>query len=175
VAETFLERAGGPGRPRRALALLVQTLLASGCYAYTAVPPAAAPPPGSSIRLFVAPQVQLRAGETPLPADRRVIRGTLLPGSTADTLLFSVLLSNGDPRVPTRRLRGTVSVPVAGVERLEVRRLEKGRTAIVVATSALIGLGVLEWAFNITNPDKEGGGDPGGVNNARIVFLRLRR
>jgi hypothetical protein len=130
-------------------------------------------PPGSSIRLRLAPRAQFSVGEMPLLEGERVIRGKLLQGSSADTLLCSVALSNGDPLVPSRGLRGTVSVPVADVERLEVRRLEKGRTAIVVGAGALLGFAMLEWAFNITNPNEQGGDEPGGVNNT-IVFFRLR-
>ena len=173
MAEKCCKGGGGLRRPRRALTVLALTLLASGCYAYTEVSPAAVPP-GSSIRLRLAPRVQSSVGEMPLPDGQRVIRGRLLQGSSADTLLCSVALSNGDPLVPSRGLRGTVSVPVADVERLEVRRLEKGRTAIVVTTGALLGFAVLEWAFNITNANEQGGDDPGGVNNARVVFFRLR-
>ncbi len=83
-------------------------------------------------------------------------------------------LSNGDPLTPLRGLRGTVSVPVADVERLEVRRLQKGRTAAAVTTGALLGFAVLEWAFNVTNPNKEGGDEPGGVNQARVVLFGFR-
>ena len=173
MAEKCFKGAGGLGRLRRALTVLALSVLASGCYAYTQVSPAAAPP-GSSVRLRVDPRVPLSVGEMPLPDGGRVIRGKLLQGSSSDTLLCSVPLSNGDPLTPLRGLRGTVSVPVADVERFEVRRLQKGRTAATVATGALLGFAVLEWAFNITNPNKEGGDEPGGVNNARVELFRLR-
>ena len=165
--------APGLGCSRRTLTVLALTVLASGCYSYTEVSPAAVPP-GSNVRLRVAPRVPLSVGETPLPDGGRMLRGKLLQGSSADTLLCSVALSNGDPATPLRGLRGTVAVPVTDVQRLEVRRLQKGLTAAAVTTGALLGFAVLEWAFNITNPNEEGGDDPGGVNNARVELFRLR-
>jgi len=172
VAERCLRGGGGFGRPRRAITILALTLLASGCYTYREVSPAAVPP-GSSVRLRVDPRAQLSVGETPLPDGGRVIRGKLLPGGSADTMLCSVALSNGDPLTPLRGLRGTVSVAVADVDRLEVRRLQKGLTAAAVTTGALLGLVVLDWAFNITNPNEGPGDGGGGADNARIPLFRL--
>ena len=169
----LIGRGGGSRRPRRALTALALSLLTAGCYAYTEVSPAAVPP-GSNVRLRVDSRVQLSVGEIPLPDGGRLIRGKLLQGSSSDTLLCSVALSNSGPLTPLRGLRGTVSVPVADVERLEVRRLQKGRTAAAVTTGALLGFAVLEWAFNVTKPNKEGGDDPGEVNNARVVLFGFR-
>jgi len=164
---------GARGCPRGVLAVLAVTLLTSGCYTYTQVSPAAVPP-GSSVRLRVDPRVPLKVGEVPLPDGGRLIRGKLLPGSSADTLLCSVALSNGDPLTPLRGLRGTVFVPLAEVERLEVRQLQKGRTAAVVGAGALLGLVVLEWAFDVANPNTVSGDGGGGPNNVRLPLFQFR-
>ncbi|NJD09577.1 MAG: hypothetical protein FIB01_03715 [Gemmatimonadetes bacterium] len=175
MAERGGERAGGFGRPRRILELtaLALSILAAGCYSYTQVSPSAVPA-GSHVRLRVDPKVPLKVGEVPLPDGGRSIRGMLLPESSADTLLCSVALSSGDPLMPTRGLRGTVSVPVAELERLEVRHFQKGRTAAVVGTGALLGLVLLNWAFDVSNPNTVGDDGGGGPNNARIPLFRLR-
>lgn len=172
VAERGFDGRGGPGRPRRALWALALSLLLAGCYSYTEVSPAAVPP-GSSVRLRVDPGVRLSVGAVPLPEARREMRGTLLPGSSPDTLLFSVVLRNSDPLSPSRPMRGTVPIGMADVERLELRRLDKVRTGGAVGLGAILGLAVLDWAFNVVNSSEVPGEGPGG-DNARRVFLRLR-
>lgn len=171
MAEEGLKGGGGSGRSRRGLAALALCLLAAGCYAYTEASPAAVPP-GSNVRLRVDPRATLSAGETPLDTERP-IRAKLLEGSTAERLLCSVVLGSGDPLSASRGLRGTVSIPIRDVERLEVRHLERGRTAAAVGAGALLGFVVLDWAFNIILPSESPGEQPGGVDNARIVLFRL--
>lgn len=176
MAEQCLKGAGGFGRPREhrgGLTVLALILLIPGCYSYTQVSPAAVPP-GSSVRLRVDPRVPLKVGEVPLPDGGRMIRGTLLPGSSADTLVCSVPLSNGDPLTQVRGLRGTVFVPLAEVQRVEVRRFQKGRTAAVVGAGALLGLVVLNWAFDVVNPNTVSGDGGGGPNNARLPLFEFR-
>ncbi|GMV06551.1 MAG: hypothetical protein AMXMBFR53_28270 [Gemmatimonadota bacterium] len=163
---------GGLRRPRRALTALVLGLAAAGCYRYTPVEPAAAPA-GSSVRIRVAPGVPLAVGAVPLPDDgSRVVRGTLRSGPSADTLLCDVLLD-----VPMegagRGLRGTMSIPVGGVQELSVRSLDRSRTVGLVSASAILAAVILEAAFDIHN-SKEGGDDGGGTDNARRVWLRVR-
>jgi len=172
VAEKCLKGGGGFGRPRRALAALALSLLAAGCYAYTEASPAAVPP-GSNVRLRVDPRATLSAGETPLDTERP-IRARLLEGSTAERLLCSVALGSGDPLSASRGLRGTVSIPITDVERLEVRHLERGRTAAAVGAGVLLGFVVLDWAFNILNPSEAPNDDTGGVDNARVMLFRWR-
>ncbi len=152
---------------------LAFSLAAPACYTYTQVSPAAVAP-GSSVRLQTASQAALTLGTVPLPEGGRIIQGTLLSGSSPDTLVCAVPLSNGEPLASSRGLRGTVLVPVAAVERLEVRRLQKGRTAAVVATGAVLGLVVLKWAFDVSLPSKQGSEPAGGGNNMRGALLRLR-
>ena len=165
---------GGLSHPRPILLALAFSLAAPACYTYTQVSPAAVAP-GSSVRLRTASQAAPTMGTVPLPEGGRVIEGRLLPGSSPDTLVCAVPLSNGEPLAWSRGLRGTVLVPVAEVERLEVRRLQKGRTAAVVATGAVLGLVVLKWAFDVALPTNQGGGEPGGGNNMRSALLQLRR
>ncbi len=161
-------------RAGRALAALALGLSVPACYTYTPVSPAAVAP-GSSVRLRTAAGASPTMGSLPLPQGGRVIEGTVLPGSSPDTLVCAVPLGDGEPLAWSRGLRRTMLVPVAGVDRLEVRHLQKGRTAAVVATGAVLGLVVLRWAFNVSLPSVQGRGDPGGGNNMRGAVLPLRR
>ena len=112
---------------------------------------------------------------TPSPEARRQIECRLLPGTTPDTLACAVRLSSvNDPLISSQRLASTELVPLAAVERIEVRRLQKGRTAAALAAATLLGFVVVDWAFGITLPNKEGGDDSGGVNNSRLGLFRLR-
>jgi len=174
VAEQGLCGGGGLGRPRLTLAALALSLVASGCYSYTEVSPAAVPP-GSEVRVGVGPQAGVRVGADPLPEGTRSLRGRLMEGGSAETLLLSVAVGRGEPGVATRQLRQTVSVPWGDVERLEVRRLEKGRTAALIGGGGLAAAVVTAWAFNVLDPSpgpSDGGG--GGVDNAGVVLFRLR-
>lgn len=162
---------GGGSRPRLALAALAASLALAGCYRYAPVDPASAPV-GSSVRIRVAPGVPLSVGTVPLrDGSARTIRGTLRIGPSADTLLCDVLLD-----VPTdgagRGLRGTVSIPVGGVQELEVRSPDRLRTLGLVGSGAILAVVILDAAFDIRNA-REGSDDPGGVNNARIVVFRV--
>jgi hypothetical protein len=153
--------------------VLALSLAAAGCYSYTEVSPAAVPP-GSDVRLRVARGSALSVGTRQVPDDGRPLRGKVLPGTSADTLLFSVALGPGEPGNPSLGLRGMVPIPMSDVELVEVRRLEKARTWAFVGVGALLGLVVLDWAFDVTNADKPGS-EPGGADNAAIVRFRLRR
>lgn len=164
---------GGRCRPGLVLIALALSLPGAACYTYTQVSPAAVVP-GSSVRVRIAAQAALPPGTVPRADGTRMVQGTLLRGSSADTLVCAVPLTDGDPIAGSRGLSGTALVPVADVERVEVRHLQKGRTAAVLGAGTLLGLAVVRWAFDVTLPSKQGGEQPGGGNNARRVLLQLR-
>lgn len=174
MADSGLSARGGGGcRPRGALrALALSLVFASGCHAYADVSPAAAPP-GSDVRLRLAPGSAVGVGTMPMPDDGRLLLGKVVAGTSADRLLLAVAVEPGEPGSPSLGLRSTVTVPVSEVERMEVRRLQKRRTAVAVGVGALLAYVATDWAFNVSNPNKPGS-VPGGENNARLVRFRLR-
>ena len=173
MAEKCSCRGGGFGRPRRALTALALSLVASGCYSYTGTSPAAVPP-GSTVRVSLAPTSTAGVGAEPLPEGPRVLVGQFMEGSTSETLRLSVPLGKGDPGMASRQLRSTVTVPMADVRRVELRRFEKGRTALLIGGGTLGAYLVTTWAFNVLDPSSDPTDGPGdGVNNARFVLFRL--
>jgi hypothetical protein len=84
-------------------------------------------------------------------------------------------LGKGDAGVSARGLRSTVTVPMADVQRLELRRFEKGRTALLVGGGTLGAYFITRWAMDVLDPSSDpNGGGSGGVDNARLVLFRLR-
>ncbi len=173
VTERHTRGRGGRRRSGLVLIALAFSLPGAACYTYTQVSPAAVAP-GSSVRVRTAAQGAPALGSIPSPEGGRVIEGRLLPRSSPDTLACAVPLGNGEPLAWSHGLVGTVLVPVAGVERLEVRHLQKGRTAALIGTAAVIGVAVLKWAFDVSLPSKPGSEPPGGGNNMRGALLQLR-
>lgn len=173
MVEKGLQRGGGLGRPRLTLTALALSLLASGCYSYTVVSPAAVPP-GSEVRLTVSPQANIGVSSDLLPQGNRSLRGRLMEGSTGETLRLSVPVARGDAGMASRQLRSAVSVPMADVQQVELRRFEKGRTGAVAGGGLLASYIILRWAFNVLDPSPDGGdATPPGADNARFVLFRL--
>ncbi|NJD17999.1 MAG: hypothetical protein FIA95_01755 [Gemmatimonadetes bacterium] len=174
MVEKCLCGGGGLGRPRRALTALALCLVAAGCYSYTGVSLAAVPP-GSVVRVTVTPGATVQVGAEPLAEGKRSLQGRLMEGSSSQTLLLSVPLGKGDPGLASRQLRSKVTLPMTDVQRLELRRFEKGRTALLMGGGTLGAFLITTWAFIVLDPSSDpNGGGGGGVNNAGIVLFRLR-
>lgn len=174
MAEKGLGGGGGLGRPRRALTALALSLVAAGCYSYTEVSPAAVPP-GSTVRVTVAPTSTVGVGAETLPEGPRALSGRLMEGTSSEALRLSVPLGKGDPGASARQLRSTVTVPMADVRRVELREFDRGRTALLVGGGSLGAYFLSTWAFNVLNPSSDpGDAGGGGVDNARFVLFRLR-
>lgn len=118
------------------------------------------------MRVRLTPSSTLPADPAFGPGGTRLLHGRTLPAKSPDTLLLSVALRSDDPRMPVLGLRSAVPIALADLERMEVRRLQKGRTAAMIAAASVVGVVVLDWAFDVTLPG-EGRGDPGDVNNLR--------
>lgn len=173
MVEKCLHGGGGLGRPRRALTVVALSLLASGCYSYTEVSPAAVPP-GSYVRVTLIPRARVDEVSEALLEGTRSVHGRLVEGSSAETFRFSVALRNAEPGLASRGLRSTVAVPVADVERAEVRHLDKGRTGVFIGAGGFAAYLVTRWAFNVLDPSSDPSDGGGGTDNAGIVLFRLR-
>ena len=166
-------RGSGLGRSRRPhMGVALSLLFLSGCYAYAEVSPAAVPP-GRDVRLRLARGTEVSLGTIPVLDDGGPLEGQVVDGTTPERLLLSVALGPGQPGNVGLGLRSTVAIPMPDVARMEVRRLQRGRTAAAVGLGAVLAYAVTEWAFNVSNPGKEGG-SPNGGDNALIAVFRLR-
>lgn len=173
MAEKGLGGGGGLGRPRRALTALALNLAVAGCYSYTEVSPAAVPP-GSTVRMTVRPSATIGLGAEPVAEGTRSLQGKVMDGGSDQALRLSVALGRRDPGASSRQLRSVVTVPMTDVDRLELRRFERGRTALLIGGGTLGAYVLTSWAFDVLDPSSDPSDGPGGVDNARIVLFRLR-
>jgi hypothetical protein len=126
------------------------------------------------VRIEVTRGVPLTVGAVPLDTHgANIVRGRLVSTPVVDTLLCDVLLETSVNGAPSRGLRGTVSIPIGAVERVEVRSLDRLRTGGLIGGSALLAWLIVDNAFDIHN-GREGTDGHGGTDNARITIFRLR-
>ena len=168
----------GLGRSRRGLRRILAAAMAAaalaGCYDYAPVEPAAVPP-GSHVRIRVDPSTRLETGAFQINGNATV-RGRLLAGLSPDTLLCSVMIDAPLPGSASRGLRETLSLPMSAVDRVEVRTLDRKRTALLVGGGVALAFVLVDAAFDI-RPGREGSDEgDGGIDNAVVMtLLTLRR
>lgn len=149
--------------PLRSL-LWCSVLIASGCYTYapTALDDV---PRGAEVRARVTAAEMARIREA-LPAQERSVEGVVLEGS--DPLLLRVPLPAFAGARPSGALHQQLSIPRAEVVEVEVKRLDRARTGLLVASGALVVGAVVAWQF------RDGSGDsnlpPGGGGPAEAAF-----
>lgn len=155
---------------RAALSLVALAPVLGGCFRY-AEAPAGGVTPGAHVRASLTPEESARVGDV-TGREARVVEGVVVAPSAAGDLTVSLPLA-AEPSRRLRSLRTAVRVPAAGIERLEVRRLDRSRTGWLVAIGGVVaGLLVSELATSAGDaPDPEAP-DPNAV---RIpVGVRLR-
>jgi hypothetical protein len=151
-------------RPRYPL-LCCTLLLASGCYTYA---PTALDniPRGAEVRARLTEAEMARIRDA-LPARGRSVEGVVLEGS--DPLLLRVPVPAVAGTLPTGALHQQLSIPRAEVVEVEIKRLDRARTTLLVASGALVVGAVAAWQLR-----GGGGGDgnlpPGGGGPAEASF-----
>jgi hypothetical protein len=121
-------------------------MVTSGCFRYLSVSPSSAPPVGEEVRARLSEGGLVRLA----PEIREQQRGSVVEGEVVEAdgsaLVLAVSLgSEGAPQRSGRDLRQRVVIPVADVMELELRQLDKKRTAVVLG-----GAATLLGAFAIT-------------------------
>lgn len=138
----------------------------SACYSYTAAPPSGARI-GERVRVRVSGAEADRL-EPLLGQNERTIEGELLEQADSTVALGVALLAASDATSLSSRPQQRVVIPRAALQALELRRLDK------VRTSLLIGAGVAAVAAIAASSGSSllGGGGAGGTPNERRVPLR---
>lgn len=152
--------------PQLWLALLIST----GCYHY--IPAESADvPAGATVRVRVT-DTQTRRFENIVPVDRRTIQGKLVEQNTDQLLLEVPILSDlRGNRVETVAQR--IDVPRTDVVDLEIRKLDRGMTALVVGAGGVAGIAlVTRTLVGAFNSDTTKPGD--GAELVVPFFLRIR-
>ena len=154
--------AGGARRLTTAAGLLAVAVTLTGCFAYVPTELGRVEA-GDRVRAGVAPEVLEAGGEggggaaAPLGL---VISGRVLARGP-DTLLLSVPLeARPGSGLAGAGLARHVAIPAPAIRRIDVRVVQRGRTAALVAgTAALLGV-IVYQAFIRTDPAGTGGENP---------------
>lgn len=150
---------------RPALLIATAFLTLTGCFSYLPIEPGEVEP-GLTVRARVSPAAGARIAPLLGATDARRLDGTFITRS-ADTLIVEVPTVMTDTREFGRTPNQRVSIPRADLLELEVRRLDRFRTAAVAGTVAAIVGGVLIKSLT-GEPGKEP--LPGGGGTDAIVF-----
>jgi hypothetical protein len=151
--------------------LLLILPVSAACYSYVPAELSAVPD-GALVRARITRE-QAQRVEPFVGRELRVLDGVLV-GSSADSVLLEVpaaarMAAGGGVQVLHQR----VSLPRGGITEVELKRFNRGRTTLVIASgTAVIGLIVLD-ALDI-GPGREGppGGDGGTDMRIRLLILR---
>ncbi len=127
-------------------------LLALGCYTYTPTTIDALAV-GGETRVRITAEEASRIAEA-LTHDARLLEGRILERSD-DRLLLQVPVQPRDPAQGAELLYQRIDVPLTGVVEVETRRLNHGRTAV------LLGAGAAIVGFAVAHQLGDRGGEPG--------------
>jgi len=147
----------------RVVALGMAAGALSACYSYTAAPPSGARI-GERVRVRVSGAEADRL-EPLLGQNERTIEGELLEQADSSVALGVALLAASDASSLSSRPQQRVVIPLAALQEVELRRLDK------VRTSLLVGAGVAAIAAIAASSGSSllGGGGGGGSPNEQRV------
>ncbi len=137
--------------PTRAT-LLLALLVGSGCYTYSETSLADVPP-GTPVRVRVSGDEADRLAEL-RRSDDRVVPGTLVRRDNGAILLDTPVVGD-DPAQPGAALVQRVEIPVGEVREVELRRLDRVRTAAFVGAVAAAAIGVVAWQMGDGNANDD--------------------
>jgi hypothetical protein len=153
----------------RAFALLC---LATGCYTYAPVDPAAVRP-GTGVRARVSGAAADRLAPLLGTGDARLLSGQLVD-VRADTLIVQVpTVVQAAVGSSLETLHQRLSIPRSDLLELETRRLDRVRTGLAAGSAVVIIGGAIIGAINADRGSDRGPGDGGG-NEARLPLIGFR-
>src|SRR5262245_33739327 len=156
---------------KRELLVLAAALMSSACYSYRSTELTDVSP-GTLVRARITSDQAARV-EDLVGRESHVLDGVLV-SSTQDTMLIEVpaaarMVTGGGIQVLHQR----VSIPRAGVTQVELKRLNRGRTSILMGVAiAALGYVAID-ALNI-GPGKESSPTQPGGEDFHIPLLRIR-
>ena len=147
----------------RGVALGLTAWALSACYAYTAAPPSGAHV-GERVRLRVSGAEADRLEPT-LGQSNRTIEGDLLELADSSVALGVALPYQLDATTMSSRAQQRVVIPRAELQALELRRLDKMRTSLLIGggVAAVVAIAASKGSSLL------GGGGGGGSPNERRV------
>ena len=159
--ELTAARAGPARGSRRLLGAVGACALAAGCYTHRAVPLEQVPV-GAPVRVRITPAEAARVGAI-LGREERVLEGQLLSKNSGSGVIVAVGTTVGTDATGVGPLHQRLTIPREGLVELELRQLDKLRTAGAVAGAGAVAAAVIVAAFaavtRATGSEKEGGPD----------------
>jgi len=153
---------------RHPLAAVAASVLLCGCFTYIPIEPGEVEP-GVTVRARVSPAAGARIAPLLGAADARKLDGTMIAHSS-DTLIVEVPTVVVDTREFGKTPNQRVSIARGDLVELEVRKLDRVRTAGVVGGAAIV---VATTLIKMLKGDPGREPLPGGGGTDAIVF-RLR-
>ena len=154
-------------------AVLAGSTVAAGCYRYVPVETATVPP-GARVRAQLSAEGTERVRAGTGTADRGRVEGRVVERAADGALLLE--LPAGPAEAPVgvsaRRLRARVTLPARDLVSLELRQLDRKRTAFFVAGSGALAALLVKLAFDTSGGGSESGG--GGVDEAVVPIFSVR-
>jgi hypothetical protein len=155
----------------RRLAICTLPLLAA-CYTYAPIETANVHP-GAGVRARVSGSAVDRLAPLLGTSNPRLVSGRLVD-TRADTLILEVpTVMQALVGSSVETLHQRVSIPRSELVELEMRRLDRFRTAAVVGGAAIVIAAVVIGALG-DDPGYGGPPGPGGGNDVRAPLLRVR-
>jgi hypothetical protein len=163
------QRRDGSGRVRRLLALVALVAL-PGCYSYREVPAAAPVAPGAQVRVHLEPASVERLRQRLVRPDT-LVEG-LVVARTEAALELDAFGMSWPPGTVAPPLTQRLTLAPTDLTRVEVRRLDVGRTAGAVLGGGLVAGLLVNRLFGIAGGSSSGG-EGGGPDNSRGWLLPL--
>ena len=150
---------------RRLIPILAASLAAAGCFSYIPIEPGEVEP-GVTVRARVSPSAGARIAPLLGATDARKLDGTMIAHSS-DTLIVEVPTVVVDTREFGKTPNQRVSIARGDLVELEVRKLDRVRTAGVVGGAAIV---VATTLIKMLKGDPGREPLPGGGGTDAIVF-----
>ncbi len=145
--------------------------LAAGCYTYRAADPAELQP-SAEVRARLTPDEAVRLGSI-VPVDQRFLEGTVVERN-GDSLMLLVPVSSELRGVRIETLHQRVQLPVAGIASVDLKRLDRARTGLLIGGAAVAVAAATIAALNAGGSSERPNPGPGpGENRFVIPLLRF--
>jgi len=158
---------------RAALGPALAVCALAACYSYR-VAPIDQVATGTAVRVRISPAEAARVGPI-LGREDRILEGELLAKEADNSFMVAVPTGSGADAAGAGPMHQRITIPRDGLVELEVRRLDKWRTAGVIAVGAVAATAVAAAAFGgLNSPFGLGKGDTDRMTPFGLFTIPVR-